>query len=345
MIDLLLLFVPFFALVLMGWGAARTGVLPLVGIGAMNSFVLYFGLSAMVFRLAASGALHQSGLLGLLLAYGMGGAVITGLALAWAARHGLSRRDGGLAALATAFPNTGFLGLPLLTGLLGPHAVGPVAATVLVDVLLLSSLCLAWAHSAPSDPHHASEERRAIQTSLKGALSNPLLWSMGLGMLAAEAHLSLPHAVDEVLRLLAQSATPVALFTLGAMLARSQLARAMAARRAGPGDAEEEAERAQAASAEPAMWLPTLLKLGLHPALVWGAGQALGSLLGLPVPTAGLLVLTMAAALPSASNVSMLAEREGADTGLVARIILWTTAASLLTLAAWAHLLGVRPAG
>ena len=345
MIDLLLLFVPFFALVLMGWGAARTGVLPLVGIGAMNSFVLYFGLSAMVFRLAASGALHQSGLLGLLLAYGVGGAVITGLALAWAARHGLSRRDGGLAALATAFPNTGFLGLPLLTGLLGPHAVGPVAATVLVDVLLLSSLCLAWAHSAPSDQHHASEERRAIQTSLKGALRNPLLWSMGLGMLAAEVHLSLPHAVDEVLRLLAQSATPVALFTLGAMLARSQLARAMAARRAGPGDAEEEAERAQAASAEPAMWLPTLLKLALHPALVWGAGQALGSVLGLPVPTAGLLVLTMAAALPSASNVSMLAEREGADTGLVARIILWTTAASLLTLAAWAHLLGVRPAG
>ena len=352
MIDLLLLFVPFFALVLMGWGAARTGVLPLVGIGAMNSFVLYFGLSAMVFRLAASGALHQSGLLGLLLAYGVGGAVITGLALTWAARHGLSRRDGGLAALATAFPNTGFLGLPLLTGLLGPHAVGPVAATVLVDVLLLSSLCLAWAHSAPSDPHHAAEERRAIRTSLKGALRNPLLWSMGLGVVAAETHLVLPHALDEVLRLLAQSATPVALFTLGAMLARSQLARTMAVRRLGSDDEDDDAQQASAPAgpgparaAEPAMWLPTLLKLGLHPALVWGTGKALGAVLGQAVPTAGLLVLTMAAALPSASNVSMLAEREGADTGLVARIILWTTAASLLTLALWAHLLGVRPVG
>jgi hypothetical protein len=351
MIDLLLLFVPFFALVLMGWGAARTGVLPLVGIGAMNSFVLYFGLSAMVFRLAASGALHQTGLLGLLLAYGVAGSVITALALTWAARQGLSRRDGGLAALTTAFPNTGFLGLPLLTGLLGPQAVGPVAATVLVDVLLLSSLCLAWAHS---DHHQASEERRAIQTSLKGALRNPLLWSMGLGMAAAELRLSLPHPVDEVLRLLAQSATPVALFTLGAMLARSQLARVTAAHRDADSesDASESADKAAAGAstvkarvAAPAVWLPTLLKLGLHPALVWGAGQLLGSVLGLAVPTAGLLVLTMAAALPSASNVSMLAEREGADTGLVARIILWTTAASLLTLALWAHLLDVRPAG
>lgn len=334
MMDLLLLFVPFFVLVLMGWGAARRRVLPLVGIGAMNSFVLYFGLSAMVFRLSASGALHQSGLLGLLLAYGVGGFAIAALALAWAARRGLSRRDGGLAALSTAFPNTGFLGLPLLTGLLGAQAAGPVAATLIVDVLLLSSLCLAWAHS---DHHHASEERQAVVASLKGALRNPLLWSMALGMAAAETHLVLPHAVDEVLRLLAQSATPVALFTLGAMLARSQMGQALASAH---GDDDEE----QVHAAPPRVWLPTVLKLGLHPALVWGTGYALDALLGLEVPASGLLVLTMAAALPSASNVSMLAEREGADTGLVARIILWTTAASLVTLALWAHALGVKPA-
>lgn len=323
MTDLLLLFVPFFALVLMGWGAARRGVLPLVGIGALNSFVLYFGLSAMVFRLAASGALHQSGLFGLVLAYGVGGFLVALLALYWAARRGLSRRDGGLAALSTAFPNTGFLGLPLLTGLLGPQAAGPVAATLIIDVLLLSSLCLAWAHS---DRHQASEEGRAVLTSLKGALRNPLLWSMGLGVAAAELHLVMPHALDEVLRLLAQSATPVALFTLGAMLARSQV----------------QQDKAKA-EAPVGVWLLTVLKLGLHPALVWGAGHVFEAQVGLAVPASGLLVLTMAAALPSASNVSMLAEREGADTGLVARIILWTTAASLLTLALWAHALGVQP--
>src|SRR4051794_33024448 len=128
MIDLLLLFVPFFALVFAGWAAARGRLLPLEGIPAMNSFVLYFGLSAMVFRLAASGALVQDGLLGLLLAYGLAGSVLVLLALVWSARAGLVRRDGGLLALATAFPNTGFLGLPLLTGLLGPQAAGPVAA-------------------------------------------------------------------------------------------------------------------------------------------------------------------------------------------------------------------------
>jgi predicted permease len=41
--------------------------------------------------------------------------------------------------------------------------------------------------------------------------------------------------------------------------------------------------------------------------------------------------MVLVAALPSASNVSMLAERFGADNGRIARIILLTTAAAFLT--------------
>jgi len=326
MLDLLLLFVPFFALVLLGWGAARQGLLPLDGIGALNSFVLYFGLSAMVFRLSASGALMQEGLLGLLLAYGVAGTVVTVLALIWGVRAGLVRRDGGLVALVTAFPNTGFLGLPLLTGLLGPQAAGPVAATLIVDVLVLSSLCLAWAHShaakeAPGDDPH--EAWHAALASLKGALRNPLLWSMAVGMGFAALGWRLPHPADETVRLLGLSATPTALFTLGAILARSQM------------------QPARAGVARPAIWLPAVLKLAVHPAIVCAVGWGLQRA-GVPLTSAGLLTVTMAAALPSASNVSMLAEREGANTTLVARVILWTTALALLTVTLWAHGLGVQ---
>lgn len=327
MLDLLLRFVPFFALVFMGWAAARSRLLALEGIATMNSFVLFFGLSAMVFRLAASGALVQPGLPGLLLAYGLAGAVITLLALAWGVRAGLVRRDSGLVALVTAFPNTGFLGLPLLTGLLGPQAAGPIAATLIVDVLVLSSLCLAWAHShgryeaAGDDP---AEAWHAAQASLKGALRNPLLWSMALGMLLSWSGGHLPGPVDDTVRLLSLSATPTALFTLGAILARSQMQ---------PGRT----------GALPAIWAPALLKLALHPALVLAAGWGLQRA-GVPLTDAGLLTVAMAAALPSASNVSMLAEREGANTVLVARVILWTTALALVTVAAWAHGLGVQVA-
>ncbi|MDB5731409.1 MAG: transporter, partial [Variovorax sp.] len=46
---------------------------------------------------------------------------------------------------------------------------------------------------------------------------------------------------------------------------------------------------------------------------------------GLPLAPAAQVAIVLVAALPSASNVSMLAERFGADNGRVARIILWTT--------------------
>jgi len=316
--------------VLMGWGAARARFLPLEGIGAMNTFVLFFGLPAMLFRLGASGAFHQDGLLALLVCYALAGALVLGLALAWASRQGLNRRDGALAALATVFPNTGFLGLPLLTGLLGAQAAGPLAATLVVDVLLLSSVCLAWAHARASVPSDDSAGR-AVWASLKGALRNPLLWAMALGMWVGEHGGALPGALDHTLTLLAQSATPTALFTLGAILARGQM----------QPPKQPQPHMPSIAPASHALWQPTLLKLVLHPALVWSAGWGLRHW-GLSVPPEGLITLTLAAALPSASNVTMLAEREGADAALVARIILWTTAAAWLTLACWALGLGVQ---
>ena len=328
MLDLLLRFVPFFSLVLIGWAAARRGVVPTSGIPALNAFVLYFALSAMVFRLSASGALMPSGLWGLLLAYGLGGVLIVVVALVWSARMRLSRRDGGLLALVTAFPNTGFLGLPLLTGLLGPEAAGTVAATLIVDVLLLSSVCLAWAHShgtrdpARDDPREAWH---AAQASLKGALRNPLLWSMAAGMAFAWAGLRLPAPVDETVRLLGLSATPCALFTLGAMLARSQM-------------------NAGGASARPAVIAPAALKLCAHPLLVYLIGKGLQEA-GMPLSHEGLMTLTLAAALPSASNVSMLAEREGADTAPIARMILLTTAVAFFSVGLWAAVLGVQAQG
>ena len=50
-----------------------------------------------------------------------------------------------------------------------------------------------------------------------------------------------------------------------------------------------------------------------------------------PARRCALVVMVLVAALPSASNVSLLAERLGADNGRIARIILVTTAVAFLT--------------
>ncbi|HPP98918.1 MAG TPA: AEC family transporter, partial [Ottowia sp.] len=70
----------------------------------------------------------------------------------------------------------------------------------------------------------------------------------------------------------------------------------------------------------------------LHPLLVWGLGLLALRAGGLTPAVLTSLVLT--AALPAAGNVSLLAERFGADNGRVARIILWSTALAFFSFSA-----------
>jgi predicted permease len=73
-----------------------------------------------------------------------------------------------------------------------------------------------------------------------------------------------------------------------------------------------------------------LVKLVVHPLLVLAVGS-LAIAVGLPLDRFALEVMVLVAALPSASNVAVLAERFGADTGRIARIILLTTALAFLS--------------
>ena len=59
MLSVLAVTFPFFALVLCGWLAARTGVVPLSAIGGLNTFVLYFALPCLLYRFGAGTPLAQ----------------------------------------------------------------------------------------------------------------------------------------------------------------------------------------------------------------------------------------------------------------------------------------------
>jgi len=81
-----------------------------------------------------------------------------------------------------------------------------------------------------------------------------------------------------------------------------------------------------------------LVKLVLHPVLVGAVG--LGAIaLGVPLQRFALTVIVLVAALPSASNVALLAERFGADNGRIARIILLSTVLAFFSFSAAVALL------
>jgi malonate transporter len=311
-LSVLLVTFPFFALVLCGYLAARRGMLPLEAIPGLNTFVLFFALPCMLYRFGASTPIAQLLDGAAMAVYLLCALAMVALAIRFSRNERIGWNDASFGALVAAFPNTGFMGVPLLVALLGAQAAGPAIVTILIDLVITTSLCIALSRLDGADEHGAS---KAAKNALKGVATNPMPWAILLGGLASALQFELPRPVMQTLGLLADAASPVALFTIGAVLARSQI---VAAREAhGP--------------MPPRDYVPVVLaKLLLHPVLVWGAGTA-AIALGLPLDRFTLTVMVLVAALPSASNVSLLAERFGADTGRIARIILLTTAAAFLT--------------
>jgi malonate transporter len=299
--------VPFFALVLCGWLAAQRGVLPDSAIPGLNAFVLYFALPCMLFRFGMNTPIFELLNPTLLLVYLLCALLMVFAAIAFTLSDRVHLKDAAFGALVASFPNTGFMGVPLLVALLGPAAAGPMICTILADLFITTSLCMALARA------------------LRGALSNPLPWSIAAGALFSVAGIKLAGPPEVVVRMLADAASPVALFTIGAVLWR--------------------AGRHAHTRTPLALYMPVaLMKLFLHPLLVFTLSAAAVSL-GASLSAFQVMVITLTAALPSASNVAMLAERYGADNGRVTRIIMSSTVLAFVsfTLLAWAF--GVQPTG
>jgi predicted permease len=234
--------------------------------------------------------------------------VMVGFTMAVTLSHRIDWNNAAFGSLVAAFPNTGFMGVPLLVALLGAAAAGPAIVTILVDLVVTSSLCIALSRLDTADKHGASV---ALKNALRGVVANPMPWSILLGAVTSAFGLVPIQPVAQTIGMLADAASPVALFTIGAVLARSQMT-----------------------STDPtplAEYVPVALKkLVLHPLLVLLVGSA-AIYLGVPLSKFALTVIVLVAALPSASNVSLLAERFGANNGRIARIILVSTALSFLT--------------
>jgi predicted permease len=336
-LAILTLTFPFFALVACGYLAARLGLLALSAIPGLNGFVLFFALPCMLYRFGASAPVAQLFDPGVALAYLLCGLVMVILCLLLTRRGSMGWNDASFGALVAAFPNTGFMGVPLLVALLGPAAATPVIVTLLVDMVFTTSLCIALsrlgvprlvspAAGIPGSvsatfPHSnasgsgSDDARHAAGKALRGVAANPLPWAILAGALVSWLQIQVPKPLATTVGLLADAASPVALFTIGAVLARSQ-------------------KLAQSDSAHAVPWQTTvpvaLLKLFVHPLLVFGVGTA-AMALGLRLEPFALKVLVLLAALPSASNVVLLAERYGADSGRIARIILLSTASAFFT--------------
>ena len=313
--------VPFFALVLCGFLAARRHVLPESAIPGLNAFVLYFALPCMLFRFGMNTPIFDLLNPVVLVVYLCAALLIVFFTIAVSLSDRVHLKDASFGALVAAFPNTGFMGVPLLVALLGPAAAGPTISVLTADLVVTTTACLAVAEAQGSGGQGLWRSARRI---LLGVAKNPMPWAIALGATFSAMGWQLWGPADAVVKMLADAASPVALFTIGAVLWR--------------------AGRHAHTRTPPGRYLPVAaIKLLLHPLLLLGLGLA-AQALGAPLDDFALMVIVLVAALPSASNVAILAERYGADTGRVARIIMSSTVAAFVTFTAVAWLSGVRPA-
>ena len=317
---------PIFALMLGGFVATRRKLLPVEAIPGLSAYIVSFALPAMLFRLSVATPLADMMDLSMILLYLTCGAVLSALTIVLSRKQGMTMKDAAFGALVSVYPNAGFMGIPLLIALLGENGVRVILVTILlVDCFVTTSVCLSVAQMqvGRDEKRDFGKLLGTLGRTLRGAFSNPLSWPIVAGLLFGSLGIEMPAPFHETITMLADSASPVALFTVGAIFARNAVN-------------ERKSHRALAD------YVPiALIKLFLHPLLVFSAGywfEALGGHLDARTLSAVMLV----AALPSAATTSMVAERFGADSGRIARIVMTSTTLSFFSFTGLVWFMGIQ---
>ncbi|MFW2541062.1 AEC family transporter [Primorskyibacter sp. 2E107] len=309
MFEIFLKTLPFFGLIGLGYGAAKTRFFAEEAAGHITRFVFYFALSAMLLRFSANLTFSEIFDPHLAAAYLWGTAFTYGIALGVAFFRHLDTATSAIEAQCAAIGNTGFLGVPMLAVLLGQEAVGPIILILSIDLIVFSTLLTILVTGTRGN----DRGMRVVRTVFLGLLKNPMIVSIALGLSLSASAVPLPEVVNSFLATLGAAATPGALFAIGMSLA------------------SKSAERIEVAA-----WL-SFAKLILHPAFV-----AAGAYLFFPVDAYKASVAVSAAALPVAGNVYILAQHYGVAPQRVSASILVSTAASILTVSVVIGLVAVN---
>ena len=294
---------PVFALVGIGWVGGRLRLLGENGTAALNGFVSWFALPAMLFAGLSRVRLGEIVNLDFILVFGgsMAGTYLVGMAAARLWGAGLAHMS--LHGLAAAFGNVGYMGIPLCIAAFGPQGALPATLAVVLGAAGLLTVALVVAE-------FGTQEGGGLGSTLlrvAGAVGrSPILQAVALGMLVSGFSVRLPDPVMRFLDLLASAAGPCALFAIGHFLSDQGL---------------------------PRRWgevgVATLGKVVLQPALAFGLLAFTPGMDPMWMKSALLL-----AALPSAANCFVLAKDYDRFVAGASATILLSTIASVFTVSA-----------
>lgn len=293
---------PVFALILTGWLAARARVLGPAATDALNRYVAYLSLPALLFRAMAQARMDDMLHWGFIAAFWGGVCVTFGLNLITIGpRRPLTDRT--IEGLAAAYSNAGYMGIPLCLAVLGPAGLPAAIIATLLTACALFACAIALIEYDQRQQHHWASTLLHVGRALA---RNPLLVAPMAGALWAGLGFTLPEGMDRYVELLGASASPCALITIGLFLAQAQ-----------PGGAGRPVARLVAG------------KLLLQPTVT-----AILAFWVFSMPPLWTWCAVLISALPIGTGPFMLAQLYGRAANTTSRAILLSTVLSVITISA-----------
>lgn len=292
---------PFFALIACGYGAGRIGFFNEQATAYLTKFVFYFALSAMIFRFTSELDITTFWDINFALAYLLACLSVYAIFKIVALVRGTGWEVAAFEAQCSVIGNTGFLGLPMLAALLGPAAVAPSLFVLAIDLIVFSTIIVVSVTAA-------REGRVTAAALMRVALSivqNPMIVAMAAGLAWGASGWEIYPPIKSFIVMLGGASTPCALFAIGASLAVQRADRVVIP-----------------------VWL-SLGKLGLHPLAVF-----LFAFVVFPVEPFAAGIMLLAAAMPVAGNIYILADHFGVATQRVSSAILISHVIAVITLSA-----------
>lgn len=203
---------PLFVLVLLGYLLGRSRGFSRAVSDGMSKFVFGVALPALLFTLMSDLSRLPPADYRIPLVYFGGCLLVFAIGRVLAARvFGLDGTGQSIFALGGIFSNNVLLGVPLAKVTIGDAAMPAVAIVLVFNALLLWTLVTAsveWAR-------HGDLSLRGFGKTARNVVTNPVVAAILLGTAFGLTGLALPRVLAEPLRLVGQSATPLALVVLG----------------------------------------------------------------------------------------------------------------------------------
>ena len=299
MYEIFGLVLPFFGLIFLGFVVARITRQPVDALGWMNTFIIYVALPALFDQLLSKTPIER--LTERSYIFGSVFSTYIVFALMFTGSVVLSRGEiaqSTIKGLSAAYGNIGYMGPGLALLAFGEEAAVPVALIFCFENIIhfaVAPMMMAIAGGEKSSP------LALAGAVLRQIVLHPFIIATAIGVAAAAFQFQAPVPLERLLQTLAQAAAPCALFAMGVTLALSPLTRI-------PRE----------------LGFIVVLKLVLHPLICYVTLSLVGDFDPAWVYSAVLL-----AALPTATNVFVIAQQYGVWVQRVSASILVTTVLSV----------------